>query len=340
MKEMKRSKGFTLVELLVGLVVSTAVLGTIAGVFVPSMSTYRGNQAVASLQENQRYLIGAVSSAVDQAGFIGCDSREPANVVNATTLPGATANTATWLRDFTAPVRVIPAGTSAAAYIGGTFILTLHDSAAETVTFRGDLLSELDGKVITINDCRNTAVFEIGAGVVNAATGTTPTTTTFSYSAANTNNCTGGGTTRVLLGSSNPDNTFVSTRLVAGVDNMRIRYGIRKSSGGIEYRTAPNFSGNQNIDGSGLPETYADVVAIEATFLLNSGLARGVRGNTEVQTFNFPPVDGTADITCDGTQSGNNESSACPIYLSNTALSRGQLRRVVKKTFNLRNITL
>ena len=397
------------------------MLGTVAAVFVPSLSTYRNNQALANLQENERYLISTMSTAVDQAGFIGCDSREPANVANATSLSGSVASTASWLRNFGAPVRILPSGTDASAYTGtgngirpsatsgnfpagdvltllsaglNTFVVTNHDAAAETITFRGDLLSELNDKVITINDCRNIAVFQIGAGVVVPGSGSTPTTTVFSYSTTDTNNCAGGGTTRVLLGSeggipdcstaanralfgeytfrsgtnsaemvaqsffigtdptdginslyaaqTNPDGSFsgIGTRLVAGVDNMRVRYGIRRSTGGIEYRTAPAFSPPQDIDGTAPAETFADVVAIEATFLLNSGLTRGVRGTTETQNFSFPPVDGTADVTCDETVSSNNEYSACPIYVSNTSINRGQLRRVVRKVFNLRNVTL
>ena len=408
-KHMRNSKGFTLIELLIGLSVGTAVLGTVAAVFVPSLTTYRNNQALSTIQESERFLVNTFSKEITQAGFSGCDSREPNSIANAANIP-----TNSWIQSFDEPAVITPAGEAVpATYLpqavgaalrpdatGGNFpagdVLTIlttgnsafslanHNAANETVTFLGDA-SELDGRLITLDDCNSTAIFQVGTGTVTTNGGTT--TTLFSYAAgADINNCnaSSGGTAQVLLGSSG-DNTncnnaanianFASyqyspganaaevvatsyfigtpadgiaslysvsaspttasgftdpTRLVSGVENMRVRYGLRDAANtSISYFTEPTFPGVL---------TDGNVVTLEVSFILNSGVTRSVRGSPDqAQVIRFIALD-NAVVDCDGTQSSDNELSACPIYMSDSGVRSGQLRRTITKVFNLRNI--
>jgi len=405
---MRKSKGFTLIELLIGLSVGTAVLGTVAAVFVPSLTTYRNNQALSTIQESERFIVSTFSSAVTQAGFSGCDSREPNTIANAAVLP-----TNPWIQAFDEPAVITEAGEEAepngylsapaealrpdatgSAFPAGdvltllttgvsAFSLANHNSANQTVTLRGDA-SELEGKLITLDDCNSTAIFEVGAPTVTTAAGVT--TTLFSYSADNTANCNAEGVTpaQVLLGSSGENTNcndattrgnfsaynydpganaaevvatsfFIGTpgdgipslysvsaspaevsgftdpvRLVSGVDNMRVRYGLRNANTSIDYFTATTFVGD-----------LADVVTLEVSFILNSGVTRSVRGNPEeAQVVNFLALDNNTVVDCDGTQTSDNDLSACPIYMSDSGVASGQLRRTITKVFNIRNIPI
>ena len=200
----RKSGGFTLLELMIGIVVGLSVLGTVAALFVPTLRSFRQGEAISQIQENQRYGMRTLATAVDQAGYVGCDSTTPENVVTTLTTP------ISWASDLDAPVRIYSPNEAAAANVAtnsaarrvvdgapvgdvltlltgdtANVILLDHDAANEEVTFSGDVVSLLDEKMIMVNDCSNSALFEIAAGIATTNGGVT--TTTFSYAAADTN---------------------------------------------------------------------------------------------------------------------------------------------------------
>ncbi|MBX2869937.1 MAG: PilW family protein [Acidiferrobacterales bacterium] len=214
----QRNKGFTLIELMVGMVVGLMVLGTVSALFVPSLRTYRNNDALGQIQENERFAIKTLSSSIDQAGYIGCDSTSPDTLVNVTNMP----TQANWVSDLGAPIRIFSPGATVTNSIGSAavadrktdsgevvgdvltmitsstsaFIIEGHDPVAQTITFRNNLVNRLNNQVILINDCSSSAMFEVAAGVYDSGTATT----TFSYASADTNNCEAASPARVLLG--------------------------------------------------------------------------------------------------------------------------------------------
>ncbi len=239
-----RLKGFTLIELLVGVTVGVMVLGTVAALFVPSLGTYRTSQAISSIQENERFSINALTRSINQAGFIGCDSTEPQNLINVTNLPvGGVA----WAAQAASPIQILSAELDASVFIGGiplsdkdiqgndrlkfsgqtigdvivtisggsdSSLLINHNSANETVTFRGNLAGVLDDKLLLINDCNITTLFQVGAGTYDAPT----LTTIFSYAEVNTDincNATSVSPNRVLLGGDANANCTSGTALYA-----------------------------------------------------------------------------------------------------------------------------
>jgi len=413
-----KSKGFTLIELAVGLVVSISVLGVVGAIFVPSVGTYRNNQAVSYIQENSRYGINTLAMAIDQAGFIGCNSTEPEALVNVSQLESATQ----WVGNMDIPLRLFPSSADASSVIGATArasdsgvtigdvittlstgsasaVLVEHNAAAETVTFRGNLVGVLDDQIIVLNDCINSAMFGVGTGTYNGAT---DNTTTFSYASADTDNCDGASSGRVLLGkqggtthptcddSTNyeeyvfragsnisdllarsyfiaPSSIDGATRnslwglaigsdgsysapveLIVGVDNLRARYGVQGSTGAVRYLTGLDFSGigtltTDDVDSDGTTETFADVISVEISLMLNSVADVGARGSSARQNIEFPDFNGTP-VNCVNIPVGAAAQSACPGYIyddeaAGTTNGR-RLRRVVSKVFNLRNVVL
>ena len=238
-KPLSKHYGFTLVELLVGVTVGILVLGTVSALFVPSLETYRNTQSLSAVQENERFIFNTVGRSINQAGFFGCDSSEPQNIVNATIAGGAA-----WVTQLAAPVQILSAPLDASPYIGGgsgvdasgnnrledsgqfigdviTTIFTTgtsslligHNSTAETVTFEGNLEGILDEKLISLNDCNNSALFQLGEGTYEE----TSETTVFSYAEEDTDlNCDATSVTpnRVLLGG----DTSANCASTAGTD--------------------------------------------------------------------------------------------------------------------------
>ncbi len=75
MREIKSkicSRGLTLVELMIGLVLSLLILGAAVSVFMGSKETFRLEEDVAMLQENLRYIADRFKKDFSGVGFSGC----------------------------------------------------------------------------------------------------------------------------------------------------------------------------------------------------------------------------------------------------------------------------
>jgi len=69
-----RCRGFTLVELLVAMVISAALMVGIVQVFMSSKATYRVVENLSRIQENGRFAMDTISFNVRMAGYRGCRS--------------------------------------------------------------------------------------------------------------------------------------------------------------------------------------------------------------------------------------------------------------------------
>lgn len=69
----KRSRGVTLVELMIAMVISTIVLLGVATVYSSTKRSYKVQEEMARLQENARYAFNVMSRDIRGAGFVGCN---------------------------------------------------------------------------------------------------------------------------------------------------------------------------------------------------------------------------------------------------------------------------
>lgn len=67
--------GLSLVELMVSVAISAAVLSSLVYVYVGSRGAYRNNEALARVQETGRFALEWMSRDLRQAGYMGCLSR-------------------------------------------------------------------------------------------------------------------------------------------------------------------------------------------------------------------------------------------------------------------------
>ncbi|WP_333608886.1 PilW family protein [Arsukibacterium sp.] len=70
----KRSRGFTLVELMIAMVLGLMLLGGVIGIFLSNQTTSRVNNELASLQSSARLAFQLMSQDIRSAGFAGCNN--------------------------------------------------------------------------------------------------------------------------------------------------------------------------------------------------------------------------------------------------------------------------
>ena len=180
-----RSRGLTLVELMIAMVLSIVLLGGTIAIFLSSKQAYRTQEDLARIQENLRYGISRFMREVSAAGYMGCaGSVQKANVKVANTVA---------LADYTNLI----SGEDGTGH-NGTDKLTLRFARAGSgVPVIGAMASQTDDvlvdsghpnygqlqkdRVVAISDCDAIAVFMItnepdGTGVLKHAVSETTNT--------------------------------------------------------------------------------------------------------------------------------------------------------------------
>ncbi len=71
----RRQRGLSIVELMVSVAISVAVLSSLVYVYVGSRVAYRTNEALARVQETGRFALEWIARDLRQAGYMGCISR-------------------------------------------------------------------------------------------------------------------------------------------------------------------------------------------------------------------------------------------------------------------------
>ena len=181
------SSGFTLIEIMVGFTIGLIILSTTSSLFLPTLRSYRQIQAVAELQESERYAYQVFADTIADAGFIGCESgvNKRRNIVD-TTKPGLSYSLKTSL-----PLSISPAYLDATKVIGKSghsrrvkdinsqkfvgdvltvhtpssthFTILLHNVEHEYFEIAGNQGTRIKvGDVLLIDDCLLASMIEIG----------------------------------------------------------------------------------------------------------------------------------------------------------------------------------
>ncbi len=207
------SRGFTLIELLVAMSIGLVVVLAVGYVFVGSRQTYRAQDAAARLQEGARYAYEVLSNDIRMAGFTGCNTSNPQNVINV-----AGNNDSDWYKNLfgasgalavqpvygyqdVVPADVCTTASTAPCYTQGDgltilradtskeYIVQSHASPTFTLTAAHDINQ---GEVLVVTNCNDaTALFQAtaaaGTTLDHAASGTPGNSTAIlagSYAAA------------------------------------------------------------------------------------------------------------------------------------------------------------
>lgn len=199
---MTRTRGFSLVELMVAITLALIVTTGVISIFIGSRSAYNSTSGTAQLTDGGRFALNFISTSVRGAGNMACTT---APLVQGILSPGATALTTSWtqaLGGFEAvntaggtSYNIAPAPVTADAtnthWTGGidtalanrvvqnndvlvvrstlgnaqpAYVQTIADGAASFTVFRAASL--VNGQMAVISDCSKGVIFQItGVGL-------------------------------------------------------------------------------------------------------------------------------------------------------------------------------
>lgn len=80
-KTRKYQQGMTLIEIMIALLIGAFLLGGVIQIFVNTKQTYRMQEGLSRMQENGRFAMEFLSKDIRMAGFMGCSSSSPPNVI-------------------------------------------------------------------------------------------------------------------------------------------------------------------------------------------------------------------------------------------------------------------
>jgi len=252
MSRLQASRGFTLVELMVSLVLGLVVVGGVISVLIANKSSYRTNEGLSQIQESARTAFELLARDARQAGGTGCDNaRRMSNVLNAST---------PWYRNwasiqgFDSTDTAVTTGTGVGERVTGTDTLHMHGiegggyPVLTHTAGTGTIVLNVTGATLAANDLLMICDFD-HAAIFQAATYTPGTfTITYTSGAGSPGNCTTGlayPTPTPCSGATNyvfPRNSTVG-RLQAvtwyignngrAADGGRSLYRIRLGAGGV-----------------------------------------------------------------------------------------------------------
>lgn len=67
-----RTRGFTLIEMMVALAISTLLLMGVVALFISSRASYETTEQLSRIQENGRFSLDQFATDIRSAGFQGC----------------------------------------------------------------------------------------------------------------------------------------------------------------------------------------------------------------------------------------------------------------------------
>ena len=170
-----RSRGMTLVELMISMVLGLVVIGSVISVLVANKQSYRTNEALAQVQESARTAFELLARDVQQAGSTGCDNTgRIANVLN----PG-TEWWQTWFGitgyDAAQADPAVPVGTGDEERVNGTDSLQLqgvegnglsvedHDPASPHFKINAATTSFNVDDILMVCDFDHAAIFQVSS---------------------------------------------------------------------------------------------------------------------------------------------------------------------------------
>lgn len=158
----RASRGFTLVELMIALVLGLILLGGVIGIFLSNQTTSRVNNELASLQSSARLAFQLMSQDIRSAGFAGCNnSGRVVSIIEGAPLwsqwRGGLQGFAVGVNGVGESLRLMyGAGTSASVETHVPPVLTLNETSALLV-----------GDIAMLCDDTLSSVFQVSARTVD-----------------------------------------------------------------------------------------------------------------------------------------------------------------------------
>ena len=176
----KSQRGFSVIELMIAMVIGLILMAGVLQVFTSSRATYRFNEQLARLQENERIAADMIQNDVRQAGYQGCAKEVLfTNTLNSSTamqwnfavpLQGHEASGASaWSPAIDTSAVVSPRGDSDILALrlpvrGARSVALSSNMSAATETLKTTVVSPAPlavGDVVMLSDCKATTVFQV-----------------------------------------------------------------------------------------------------------------------------------------------------------------------------------
>ena len=177
-KNSMRQRGFSVVELMVGMVIGLILMAGVLQAFSSSRATYLVNEQLARLQENERIAADMIQNDIRQAGYRGCAKEVPfTNTLNSDTevqwnfaapLQGNEASGSTWSPAITGAI-VSPRADSDILAVrvpvrGAQSVVLSSDMSASTDKLQTTAVAPAPfaaGDVVMLADCSAASVFQV-----------------------------------------------------------------------------------------------------------------------------------------------------------------------------------
>lgn len=172
---MIKNKGFTLVELMVAIVISSIIMLGVVSLYSTSRKGQKTNEALARIQENLRFAADMISKDIRMAGYTGCKSSSVTNALTDTTsLPFKFENHISAFEGGTTFPSEFPAvGTSPGDRVAGTDAVAIirvsakgckvqvHNANSAKITIDAVACGLEKDDVLAISDCNHSAIFQV-----------------------------------------------------------------------------------------------------------------------------------------------------------------------------------
>lgn len=168
-------KGFTLIELMVSIVISSIIMLGVVSVYSSSRKGQKINESVARVQENLRFAADMMTRDIRMAGYSGCKSSSVSNVLQDTeSLPYKYENAVTGFEagsTFPSPFPAV--GTTAGLRVAGTdaiaiirvsstgFKITGHNAPSATISVDAAAAGIEEDDILVVTDCNHSAIFRV-----------------------------------------------------------------------------------------------------------------------------------------------------------------------------------
>lgn len=167
------SRGFTLVELMVAMVLGLILTGGIINIYISSKQTYRMQDNQSRLQENGRFALNYLSKDLRMAGYMGCNNLATLNPNVIAQNPPMTSlfdpatviqgyDSGTWPSNFPGKPANLVAGNSVIlvqyAVPSGIFVYD-HSSLTADIRISANPYNWTAGTILFVTDCQSADVF-------------------------------------------------------------------------------------------------------------------------------------------------------------------------------------
>ncbi len=182
-RRLANQRGASLIELMIGMLISLLLIGGMVTLFINNKQTYRYNEELARIQENGRFAIEFLQRSFRQAGHLGCAYMVPEGSSEAyggvtpkstAIIPAIDFNQTTAVSAYVHP----PTGTDVVASFGqtgvnGTEVITIifgSGASANLVTpaasgaplvIDSNALGYRQGEALIVANCRNADIFRV-----------------------------------------------------------------------------------------------------------------------------------------------------------------------------------